>query len=286
VALTPPAYAQSFDVVGVRAQGMGGAFVAVADDSSATWWNPAGLATGAFADTTIEYNQVDDAPTNPVVRGVSVGYPALGLSYYRLPVNQFRVVTPTGQTVTSREDQGVINQFGITVGQSIGSHFVIASTIKLVRAADSHAEFDVGAMVRYKMLRIGGTVRNLRQVTLMTDAGNTLHLERQMRAGIALTGHTGGRIETATVSFDADLRSMHTFFGEQRRIAGGGELWTKGKSFGVRAGVSANTIGGSTVSTSGGISVALRRGAYVEGQLTGGGDVSRSGWSTGVRLTF
>src|SRR5438094_8616567 len=36
--------AQTFDQVGERAQGMGGAFVAVADDASAIYWNPAGLA--------------------------------------------------------------------------------------------------------------------------------------------------------------------------------------------------------------------------------------------------
>jgi len=29
--------------VGARAVGMGGAFVAVADDATAPWWNPAGL---------------------------------------------------------------------------------------------------------------------------------------------------------------------------------------------------------------------------------------------------
>ena len=32
---------------------MGGAFVAVADDSTATWWNPAGQAAGAFFDVTL-----------------------------------------------------------------------------------------------------------------------------------------------------------------------------------------------------------------------------------------
>src|SRR5437762_12072611 len=39
---------QTTEVVGVRAQGMGGAFTAVADDATATWWNPAGLARGAY----------------------------------------------------------------------------------------------------------------------------------------------------------------------------------------------------------------------------------------------
>src|SRR5688572_15574551 len=49
--LPRPVAAQVFEAVGSRAQGMGGAFVAVANDSSATWWNPAGLADGPFLDT-------------------------------------------------------------------------------------------------------------------------------------------------------------------------------------------------------------------------------------------
>jgi hypothetical protein len=48
-----PARAQIVESVGSRALGMGGAFVAVASDSSATWWNPAGLAAGQFVDLAI-----------------------------------------------------------------------------------------------------------------------------------------------------------------------------------------------------------------------------------------
>src|SRR5689334_2120727 len=48
VVSTRPARAQLFEAVGTRAQGLGGAFVAVADDATASWWNPAGLATGAY----------------------------------------------------------------------------------------------------------------------------------------------------------------------------------------------------------------------------------------------
>ena len=43
-----PALAQAEAPVGVRAAGMGGAFTAVADDASAVFWNPGGLASGAF----------------------------------------------------------------------------------------------------------------------------------------------------------------------------------------------------------------------------------------------
>ena len=49
-----PASAQHvFESVGERALGMGGAFVAVADDATAVHWNPAGLVTGPAAGMTI-----------------------------------------------------------------------------------------------------------------------------------------------------------------------------------------------------------------------------------------
>ena len=54
-----PVGAQIVESVGSRALGMGGAFVAVASDSSATWWNPAGLAAGPFLDLAI--GKADDA---------------------------------------------------------------------------------------------------------------------------------------------------------------------------------------------------------------------------------
>ena len=48
------ARAQGFEAIGIRALGMGGAFVAVADDASATYWNPAGLVTGPVVTAVVE----------------------------------------------------------------------------------------------------------------------------------------------------------------------------------------------------------------------------------------
>ena len=86
----PEARAQTSDVVGVRALGMGGAFTAVADDATSTWWNPAGLASGAFFSAILEYAHPEDRPGEGL-RGVSLGFPALGLAYYRLPL---RLISP------------------------------------------------------------------------------------------------------------------------------------------------------------------------------------------------
>ena len=49
--------AQIFENIGTRAQGMGGAFVAVADDATASWWNPAGLASGAYFNGVFEHGR-------------------------------------------------------------------------------------------------------------------------------------------------------------------------------------------------------------------------------------
>jgi hypothetical protein len=75
--------AQTFETIGIRAQGMGGAFVAIADDASATWWNPAGLASGALLSGIVERGMAD-APSEDTTVGLSFVVPSLCLSYYRL----------------------------------------------------------------------------------------------------------------------------------------------------------------------------------------------------------
>src|SRR5678816_901234 len=57
--LASGASAQAIESAGSRAPGMGGAFVALATDSSATWWNPAGLAAGPFLDLAVSWNGLE-----------------------------------------------------------------------------------------------------------------------------------------------------------------------------------------------------------------------------------
>ena len=59
MATAAPAAAQTFEIVGTRAAGMGGAFVAVADDASATYWNPGGLALGRMFSAVVDSKVAD-----------------------------------------------------------------------------------------------------------------------------------------------------------------------------------------------------------------------------------
>ncbi len=322
--------AQIYEAIGIRAQGMGGAFVAVADDATATWWNPAGLAGGAYANSVVEYGTAQDPriATDPSgaalpswrlkTRGIAMAYPALGLSYYRLQVSQIQQIVPTGSEPANRQDPGlvpvlqhslVLQQFGATIGQSVGEHLVLGSTLKLVRggsassadvasaatlnrasalatSTETHADLDLGAMVRIGVLSVGAAVKNVRQPSF-GSGDDRVELRRQARVGIAVMSRKPrGAASAMSVAFDADLTRTATATGEVRHIAAGAEGWLFNRSLGLRGGVSANTIGAARPAAGAGLSLALRKGTYVDSQATIGSDQSRSGWGVALRVTF
>jgi hypothetical protein len=285
LSLVPPseASAQTTDVIGVRAQGMAGAFTAVADDATAGWWNPAGLAGGAFFNSLIEYGP-PDRTSDETVKGIAAAYPALGLSYYRLPVSQIRVATSTGSDPASRQDQGVLSLYGVTVGQSLGEHLVVGSTVKLLHAGETHADLDIGTMLTFGPARIGLTLRNVTEPSFGSGA-NAFTLERHARAGFALTSGTRGVIGSATLGVDADLTREQTIRGEERFIAVGGEAWAGQRSVAIRGGVRKNTIGGGETWLSGGVSAAVRRTTFVDAYASTG-ENARHGWGVALRVTF
>jgi len=312
--------AQTSDAVGVRAQGMGGAFTAGADDATAAWWDPAGPAACAYFNAIIETGSRHEPATDGAIpawqagtRGFSVAYPALGLSYYRLRVSEIQAIASTAESAAGREDGGSANvrlrslglsQFGATVGQSLGNHLVIASTLKLIRgtvgtairpasgtsldaaddvegATEMQPGLDVGAMAKGGPVRVGVMVRNVRE-TMFGDGATGVTLERQVRAGFALSTASS----LATVAADVDITRSALPTGDERRISAGGEAWGATRRIGVRGGVSINTIADARPSVSGGISVAPRSGMFLDVAGTAGSDAARRGWGFALRVTF
>lgn len=210
IALSGPtgAAAQVVEAVGTRALGMGGAFVAVADDSSAGWWNPGALATGPFVDAALGAARTDARGPLPVNQArpmwLTVTTPALGFGYYRLRITDIEPASPTGSTAANRESGRTgkavrafeASQYGITVGQTLWSGVHVGSTLKFMRGTVRHArggddlgtsellefgqslaggdaenrfDLDLGVMAVAGPVRLGGLVRNLRQATFGTD---------------------------------------------------------------------------------------------------------------------
>jgi hypothetical protein len=275
--------AQMIESVGIRAQGMGGAFVALADDATASWWNPAGLASSSLFSALVEGTASD--ATDRTTWGIALSVPSFALSYYRLPLSGIRPVSSTEPPVLGRQDPGSLSVFGATVGQSISDHLVIASTLKVLRGAgDTHGDLDIGVIGRAGHVRVGMTAKNLAEPGFGA-APDRISLGRQVRVGAAWTSDPAGPSLLA-LTMDADLTRTGTIDGDERHVAAGTEIWAPNRRLAIRGGVSANTIGAARVSGSAGMSLAIGRGAYVDGQLTRGADDARRGWSLGLRAAF
>ena len=133
-----PASAQTFEALGTRAAGMGGAFVAVADDASAVYWNPAGLALGgSYFSMVLDYN-VGEAEPDDIARlaaarrasSRSARCPS-GVSYYRLTSS---ASTPRRSIPSACAlDRLTTHHAGVTLVQSLTEHFAVGATLKWVR---------------------------------------------------------------------------------------------------------------------------------------------------------
>ena len=151
-------------------------------------------------------------------RSFAVAFPALGLSYYRFGSVKYsrkplQVQPPAsdkrGERRTSACAPLVLNQFGATVGQSLGSHLVVGSTFKVVsggavsqiRSAangsldaatdldpsrETHASLDVGAMAVLGRVADGGDGAQRQRSRVRRAAVEPFTLQRQARVGVGV----------------------------------------------------------------------------------------------------
>jgi hypothetical protein len=300
---------------------MGGAFVGVATDSSATWWNPAGIAAGPFVDVAIYRNVIrSGGETAPAWRthlsAFSLATPPAGVSYYRFRLTD---LVPGGTTATGEAGRqgtgtGVVirsipaSQLGVTLAHSLLSGIHVGTTLKYIRAsgmgalgagpaddlldvgddlegADSRSTFDLdlGVMAVKGPYRVGAVARNVRAAGVGDVAD--LHLPRQIRMGGAFDGEAAGLVPL-TLAVDADLQRYDGPAGERRVVAVGAEHWVVPRRVAIRGGARFNTVGAEERALSAGGSVAVRSGMYVDGHVVYGGAADERGWGIAARVSF
>ena len=315
-----PVAAQIVETVGSRALGMGGAFVAVANDSSATWWNPAGLADGPFLDMALS-RAVTDVLTSQARRdrglGFALGTPPFGFAYYRLRFTQIHAADHTAQPRADREDRRAetadsldVAQFGATFIQTLIPGIHAATTVKYLRGTARHDtpdpvvpglepdewldrgdeleggdaeagfDLDVGVLAVTGPIRLGAVVRNVRQVEF-----GDLRLPRQVRVGAAFDALELAQLPL-TVSLDADIRAYDMGNGDRRVVAIGAERWFRARQIGIRGGARFNTVGAQERAITAGVSVSPRPGLYVDAHAVGGGATGERGWGVAARVSF
>lgn len=312
VLLSVPARAQSDGPIGVRAAGMGGAFVAVADDASAIFWNPGGLASGAYFSAVIDRNTLrtaDDAADPRSRSGLlfAISIPPAGLGYYRTHSVMAAPVVGTPPSARIRFDNLIAHHTGVTLVQTIAPGVSVGAAFKLVRGVASSVEADrvagldaaadligrastkfdtdFGIMASTGIFKAGLTVRNAFEPSFaVPDGGSEIPLERRVRGGVALK-----LIPAFTLAADADFTRVATSGGHWRDAALGAEARLTARGW-ARAGVHWNTAGdpgpGSAPVASIGGSYAIYRSILAEGQVSVGSPNGDRGWGVGARIVF
>jgi hypothetical protein len=300
---------QITETAGSRALGMGGAFVAVADDATSVYWNPAGLATGSPAGMTIGWvdfqsgNQ-SDPPTAGAARRnskfVSLGTWPVGLSY-----GQFAETSLAPTLDGLRVDSLRLSQYGASLLQTLTPGLVVGSTVKYVRgtvvsalatgatsrealkaAADlegrtsGHFDLDLGAMADFGRARVGLSVRNMLQPTFEGVAGNAIRLLKQARLGIAVMPTNG-----LTLAMDLDLDTVDLRDGPRRILAFGGEDRI-GRRLAVRGGMRWSLEGSKRQVGTAGVSVSLGRNLWVDSHYSHGKQDADRGFGAALRAGF
>ena len=307
-----PAAASAQQIVesaGSRALGMAGAFVGVADDATAVYWNPAGLASGPPGGVAIGWvdfrtgdrsGAAKPGPTHRRSRFVSLGTWPLGLSY-----GQFRegalVAGPDGETRFSVLE---ISQFSATVLQTLVQGLVVGTTLKYLRGgmvsglaggtsaraaldaatdlespSDGRFDLDLGLMADLRRARFGLTVRNLREPTFGEVEESAIQLKRHSRMGLAVLPTDG-----LTLAMDLDLDTVDLRDGPRRILAFGGE--NQFDRWALRGGVRWSLEGSRRTAGAVGLSVRIRPGAWVDGHYTQGRVEADRGFGVALRAGF
>ena len=293
-----PAAAQTAEVVGTRALGMGGAFVAVADDPSAVYWNPAGLPRMGIIHLGVDWQSFETGPETPAFRDpaadgssalVAMTTPPLGVSYLRL-------------RQTTKGSDGLIyslttHNVGASLVQSIGERVDVATTIRFVHGeadvtgfsgngsngkGSNTVDLDLAAMVMLgRGVQAGVIVRNLLEPDFDTAALSLeVTMERQARVGVAWRG------ASSTVAVDVDLLETQSVLGPRRHLAMGGEQWFANRRLAARAGFRLNTTENALPAGTFGASVRLTSSIFADAQVTRGASDRDRGWGVALRYAY
>ena len=224
-------WAEAQSPVGSRASGMAGAFVGVADDASAVYWNPAGLASGAYASFVLDFGKderIPQAGTFPsgASRGtgriLALSVPPVGLAYYRRGVYASGAPEPAVLGVPGREEVRssvhavATSTVGVALLHSLNEYVVVGTTLKLVRgraaagfvktadagdaldaAADlsgdseTKGDLDAGLMIAVNRLRLGLVARNLTTPSFKLDAAGSEPVAMEREARVGAAWGSG-----------------------------------------------------------------------------------------------
>ena len=196
--------------VGARAMAQGGAFVAAADDASALYWNPAGLAHLPGSEAILTHSEWLGG-INFDYAGVGLhlgGLGTLGVSLTMLSVPDMLVRTEDRQEGTGETFDAADMALAVTYGRAITDRFSVGATAKYIRQRIWHSTatgfaVDLGTQFRtdfFGGLTIGAVLYNF---------GTDMQLDgRDLRTFVDPDPRQLGNNNRIPVNFELDTFSL------------------------------------------------------------------------------
>ncbi|MDI6792436.1 MAG: PorV/PorQ family protein [bacterium] len=223
--------------VGAKATGMGEAFGGIADNSTAIYWNPAGLGFLKTNELSYMHNIWFQETTHGFLgyahplQGFTLG---VGIDYLTMgEIEETTEVSPegTGKKLAAKDDKALF----LALSKRIKEDLSLGINLKYIRqkvadeSANAYAS-DLGLLYKFSRLNLGLTLQNLG--TNMEFADEESSLPFNIKAGLAYKG-----IKNTTLALDVNLpkdnkTSYHL----------GGEYWI-GDLLAVRAGYNSHISG-------------------------------------------
>lgn len=154
---------------GARAEAMGGAYVGLAEDAAALFWNPAGI--GWLNGSSVTFTNIrwwTGIDINQAAGAISAGnHGTVGLSVISLSVPQQEITTVDNPDGTGRFFDAADLMVGVSYARRLLAEFSVGITAKYVhqriwnQSAQTFA-FDIGTQYRFgfRNLTLGMTVQN------------------------------------------------------------------------------------------------------------------------------
>jgi Type IX secretion system protein PorV len=155
--------------VGTRPQGMGGAFVAVADDAHSLFWNPAGIASMQESEILLTHSTWLADMNFEYIGAVMPMGPAgtVGISATLLNVGEMEVTTESQQDGTGLFFNSYDLAFGVHYGYAFYDRFSIGGSFKYIQQAiwnerATGMAFDLGTLfiTPFNDTRLGMSISN------------------------------------------------------------------------------------------------------------------------------
>jgi len=175
--------------VGARPMGMGSAYVAIADDATATYWNPAGLASLTGTQITAMHNEwIQDFRQEFVAVGTKLGPGVVGFSFGGFYTSELEERDDTG-VLTGHfgfNDVAMTGAYGLNLASGLDVGLSARYLREMIDVEDATTfAFDLGAKYRIgeSGFTLGAAVQNLGgDPTLVVEK---IPLPTTVRAGAA-----------------------------------------------------------------------------------------------------